>query len=251
MVLYEYPFNESIRTLLRLESLFDRLGQLLPRDAAVDHHFALVTLFEIIDVASRSDLKSDLLKELDRHKTQLQAWRSNPQVAQGTLDHTIARLEASHQQLNQQSGRAGQALAGNEWLASVRSRINMPGGTCEFDLPAYFAWQHHAPADRRADLMGWIATLAPLAEGLQLLLQLLRETGQAHRVLTTRGQYQQSLPPGRPYQLLRLRIDPSLDLVPEITCHRLLVGVRLMRLDAESRLRPTQDDAAFDLSLCG
>jgi cell division protein ZapD len=23
----------------------------------------------------------------------------------------------------------------------VRSRISIPGGTCEFDLPAYYAWQ--------------------------------------------------------------------------------------------------------------
>ena len=44
MVLYEYPFNEGIRTMLRLEHLFDRLGQLVPRDAPVDHHFALATL---------------------------------------------------------------------------------------------------------------------------------------------------------------------------------------------------------------
>ena len=28
LVLYEYPFNEGIRTMLRLEHLFDRLGQL-------------------------------------------------------------------------------------------------------------------------------------------------------------------------------------------------------------------------------
>jgi hypothetical protein len=69
LVLYEYPFNESIRTMLRLEHLFDRLGQLLPRDAAVDHHFALATIFEIMEVASRADLKSDLLKELDRHRS--------------------------------------------------------------------------------------------------------------------------------------------------------------------------------------
>jgi cell division protein ZapD len=34
----------------------------------VDHHFALATLFEIMDVASRADLKSDLLKDLDRHR---------------------------------------------------------------------------------------------------------------------------------------------------------------------------------------
>ena len=86
MVLYEYPFTESIRTMLRLEHLFDRLGQLLPRTDAIDHHFALVTLFEILDVASRADLKSDLLKELDRHKAALIGYRGNPQVSLVTLD---------------------------------------------------------------------------------------------------------------------------------------------------------------------
>ena len=81
MILYEYPFNESVRTLLRLEHLFDRIGQVLPRDAPVDHHFALVTLFDVMDVAARADLKSELLKELDRHRTQLAAYRKSPQVS--------------------------------------------------------------------------------------------------------------------------------------------------------------------------
>ena len=71
MILYEYPFNESIRTMLRLEHLFDRLGQLIERDAPVDHHYALATIFEIMDVGSRADLKSDLLKELEKHRQQL------------------------------------------------------------------------------------------------------------------------------------------------------------------------------------
>ena len=251
MVLYEYPFNESMRTMLRLENLFDRLGQLLPRDAAVDHHFALATLFEIIDVANRSDLKSDLLKELDRFKSQYVGWRSNPQVSQQALDKTIERLESAFQQLNQQSGKAGQSLLGHEWLSSVRTRLGIPGGTCEFDLPAYFAWQQRSSERRRADLMGWLATMAPLAEGLQVMLQSLRETAAPHKVVTSAGLYQQSLPAGRGYQLLRLHIDPEPELVPEITCHRLMVGVRLMRVDEEGRLRPANADASFDLALCG
>ena len=93
MVLYEYPFNESIRTMLRLEHLFDRLGQLIPRDAPVDHHFALATLFEIMDVASRADLKSDLLKELDRHKGLLNAYRGNPSISEQALDQVVGTLD--------------------------------------------------------------------------------------------------------------------------------------------------------------
>ena len=93
MVRYEYPFNESIRTMLRLEQLFDRLGQLMPRDTPLDHHFALVTIFEVVDVASRADLKSDLLKDLERHKGQYQSYRGNPAISESALDAALAKIE--------------------------------------------------------------------------------------------------------------------------------------------------------------
>ncbi|MFZ5548768.1 MAG: cell division protein ZapD [Pseudomonadota bacterium] len=250
MVLYEYPFNESIRTMLRLEHLFARLHALLPRDSAVDHHFALVTLFEIMDVASRADLKSDLLKELERHKAQLQAYRGNPSVSEAALDEVIARIDHAFAGLNHLAGKAGHSLNSNEWLMSIRSRISIPGGTCSFDLPAYYAWQQLPPEQRRADLTHWVDTLVPLAEALLLLLNLLRDAGVPHRVVAQGGQYQQSLPAGRTYQLLRLRIDETLGLVPEISGHRLMVSVRLMRADAEGRLKPHHEDTTFDLALC-
>jgi cell division protein ZapD len=250
LVLYEYPFNEGIRTMLRLEHLFARLHALLPRDSAVDHHFALVTLFEIMDVASRADLKSDLLKELERHKALLQGFRGNPSVSEAALDDIIGRIDHAHARLNHLSGKAGHTLTTNEWLMSIRSRISIPGGTCSFDLPAYYAWQQ-LPADRRRqDLTHWVDTLVPLADALLLLLNLLRDAGVPHRVVAQSGQYQQSLPAGRTYQLLRLGIDESLDLVPEISGHRLMVSVRLMRPDAEGRLKPHHGDATFDLALC-
>jgi len=250
LVLYEYPFNEGIRTMLRLEHLFDRLGQLVVRDAAVDHHFALATIFEIMDVASRADLKSDLLKELDRHRAQLAGYRGNPAISEAALDEVIGRIEHAFNGLNQLQGKAGQALAGNEWLMSIRSRISIPGGTCEFDLPAYYAWQQLEPAKRRADLAGWIATLTPMAEALQVLLGLLRDSGSPQRVVAGNGQYQQSLPAGKVYQLLRVRLEGGEPPVPEISGHRLMVSIRLMRPDAEGRLRLAASDIAFELTLC-
>ena len=163
MVLYEYPFNESIRTMLRLEHMFDRLGQLMARTTSIDHHYALATIFEIMDVASRADLKSDLLKELERHKAQLAGYRGNPSISEAALDDVIARIDQAFADLNQHAGKAGNELTGNEWLMSIRSRISIPGGTCEFDLPAYYAWQQHEAAQRQADLTHWASALTPLA----------------------------------------------------------------------------------------
>ena len=45
--------------MLRLEHLFDRLGLLMHREDPVDHHYALSTIFETMDVASRADLQRD------------------------------------------------------------------------------------------------------------------------------------------------------------------------------------------------
>ena len=236
--------------MLRLEHLFDRLGQLIARDAIVDHHYALATLFEIMDVAARADLKSDLLKDLDKHKQQLSAYRGNPSISETALDAITQRIDHAFNELNCVAGKAGSSLTSNEWLMSIRSRISIPGGTCEFDLPAYYAWQHHESARRRADLMQWVATMTPLAQALQVLLGLLRDSGVPHKVLAPAGQYQQSLPPGRLYQLLRVRLTAVDDLVPEISGHRLMVLVRLMKQDVDGRLKPSPADTSFELTLC-
>ncbi|WP_140635732.1 cell division protein ZapD [Methylibium rhizosphaerae] len=250
MILYEYPFNESIRTMLRLEHLFDRLGQLIPREASVDHHYALATIFEIMDVAARADLKSDLLKDLERLRTQFNGYRGNPSISEAALDEVIGRIDHAFQRLNQVSGKAGQALTTSEWLMGIRSRISIPGGTCEFDLPAYYAWQKDSPQRRRSDLQHWTVTLMPLAEALKVLLALLRDAGAPHMVVAHGGQYQQSLPAGRSYHLMRVKIDQGLGLIPEISGHRLMVSIRLMRQDAEGRLKPATEDASFELTLC-
>jgi cell division protein ZapD len=250
LVRYEYPFNESIRTMLRVEHLFDRLAQLMPREAPVDHHFALVTLFEIMDVASRADLKSDVLKELERCRMLLNSYRGNPSISEQTLDAVVARLDHAHDGLNQSAGKAGQVLTANEWLMSIRSRVSIPGGTCEFDLPAYYAWQQLDGARRRNDLLGWTGSMMPLAEALSLLLGLVRDAGVPHKVVATGGHFQQSLPAGRSYLLLRLRVDETSAVVPEITVHRLMVSVRWMRQDTEGRLRPAAEDVPFELALC-
>jgi cell division protein ZapD len=249
VILYEYPFNERIRTYLRLEHLFLRLGELIPRSHPIDHHYALATIFEVMDVAARADLKSDVMKDLERQKQVLNGYRGNPAIAETVLDEVISRLDGCFSTLNRIPGKAGQPLTENDWLMSIRSRVGIPGGTCEFDLPGYYAWQHLTADERRGDLERWATTLAPLAEAIHLLLKLLRDSGTPQKVIASAGQLQQTLPQGRTFQLLRLRIDPTLGLVPEISGNRLMVSVRMMRQDSE-RMQASSDSAPFELTLC-
>ena len=250
MILYEYPFNERIRTYLRLEHLFLRLSELMSRDDALDHHFAIATMFEVMDVGARADLKSDVLRDLDKQKQALNAYRGNPAIAEGILDGVVQQIERCFSALNMQPGKAGQALTENDWLMSIRSRVGIPGGTCEFDLPAYYAWQHRDSASRQADLQRWASSLAPLAEPIHLLLKLLRDSGSPQKVVAIGGQFQQNLPQGRTFQLLRLSLQDELRLIPEISGNRLMASIRLMRHESDDRLHICSDDRVFELTLC-
>jgi cell division protein ZapD len=250
VILYEYPFNERIRTYLRLEHLFHRLGELAARQHPTDHHYAITTIFEVMDVAARAELKTDVLKDLDRQKHTLNGYRGNPAISEAVLNDVTGQLDACFTDLNGLPGKAGQSLTENDWLMSIRSRIGIPGGTCEFDLPAYFAWQHFEADVRQHDLQRWMATLVPLAESVRMLLKLLRDSGSPQKMLAAGGQFQQTLPQGRTFQLLRLRIDPALGLIPEISGNRLLVSIRLMQQGDDDRLHLSGGDTDFELALC-
>ena len=250
MILYEYPFNERIRTYLRLEHLFRRLDELSTRSHPLDHHFALTTLFEVMDVGARADLKSDVLRDIEKQKQHLNAFRGNPSIDARVLDSVFVQLELCFADLNNLPGKVGQSLTDNDWLMAIRSRIGIPGGTCEFDLPAYFAWQHESSEKRAIDLSNWLGKLTPLAMSIQLLLKLLRDSGTAQKVMVNNGQFQQNLPQGKTFQLLRLALDPRLGLVPEISGNRLMVSIRLMRQDAEGKLHSSTQNNSFELTLC-
>ena len=250
MILYEYPLHERIRTYLRLEHLSSRLQQLAHRVDALDHHFALVTLFEVMDVAARADLKADVLKDLDRQKHTLEGYRGNPAIAEAMLEGVITELEQSFEALSAQPGKAGQSLSENDFLMSIRSRISIPGGTFEFDLPAYYAWQHRTGVQRQAELTQWMHTLTPLTDAVHLLLKLLRDSGSPQKVMANGGQFQQNLPQGRTFLLLRVAMDMSLTLIPEISGNRLMVSIRLMRQGEDHRPHTIADDVSFELALC-
>jgi cell division protein ZapD len=249
LILYEYPLNERVRTLLRLERLFIRLLGMLERTDPVDHHYALVTTFEIVDVSSRADLKSDLLKDLERQRGVLAGYRGNPAISEAALDEVLQEIEQAFNGLNSVAGKAAQSLLENDWLMSIRSRVSIPGGTCEFDLPSYFTWQQLPAEHRQMDLKRWVAPLFPLFAAIRLLLRLLRDNGVMQKVQATAGLFQQNLGT-KTFQLMRLRIDGATGLVPEITGHRLMVSVRYMQPDADFRTKASIADVPFEIALC-
>ncbi|MBZ2208801.1 cell division protein ZapD [Massilia soli] len=249
MIVYEYPFNERIRTLLRLEDLYEKFKFFVNQEHAMQHHVALATIFDMLEVAGRADLKSDLLQELERQKQSLLSFRSNPKVVPEMLDAVLNELETVASALVGAQGKTGQNIRDNEWLMSIRGRTIIPGGACEFDLPSYYAWQQRPAQQRYDDIANWFAPLAPLFDALSLVLRLLRDSGGPVKMIALTGSYQQMLQ-GKVYQMLRLTLDESIGAIPEISANKYMLWVRFTTQGGDMKPKPLEDDVPFELTLC-
>ena len=234
--------------MLRIESLYQRAEFFKSRDDAEEHHVAILTLFEILDVASRADLKSEIMQELERKKHQLDALKGNPSVEQEKLSAIIDETEQAIAGLFTTSGKTGQELRENEWLMAIRPRTAIPGGVCEFDLPSYHRWMHLSPAQRRADLEQWLAPFDPIRAGASLVLRLLRESGKTSPQTASQGKFQQMLV-GRLAQMLRLKLEESYDCIPEVSANKYAINIRFSTM-VDSHRKTWEDDVDFELTFC-
>jgi cell division protein ZapD len=249
VICYEFPLNERVRTLLRLEDIYGRIEHFIRRDGSEDHHAAIELLFELVDVAGRADLKADLLQELDRQKRMLAGLRDNPDVSENALDEILGRIDSASETLLSFSGKIGQHLRDNEWLMLIKQRASIPGGTCEFDLPSYHYWQQQDAAVRRNHLDEWLEPLLPVRNGLEIVLSLLRESGKENHLTAHHGNFQQ-MQGGRMAQMLRICMDESLPCVPEISANKYALNIRFVAADYAAKTTLFDQDVEFDLIFC-
>ncbi len=249
MIHYEYPLSERIRTLLRLEDLFDRFDAYASSLELHAHHAALLTLFELAEVAARADLKSELLQELDRQKAVLAALRGNPNVQGSTLEQVLSAIEAAHHGIYQLPGRVGQHLREDEWLAAVKQRASIPGGMCEFDLPAYHYWQHKPVDVRAGQLQRWLAPFSSIRSAVEIVLGLLRDSGRPELHHAIAGNYQRMLESRNP-QLIRLTLADDLPCVPEISGNKYMLNIRFVQADVSTVRCCITESIEFELTFC-
>jgi len=249
VIIYDYPLSEQVRTFLRLKALFRRAFYFIEREEAFDHHAALMTVFEILDITARADVKSDLLQSLDRQRAALVPLRGNANVSQEPLEKTLSDIESVSYDLHATKGKFGEQLRNHEWLMAIKQRAAIPGGMCDFDLPAYHYWLSLDCGVRRQQLNDWLASLLSTYRALRVQLNLLIESGKAQQHQATRGLFQQGKV-GPEVKLLRVALETGQPCVPEISANKYLLNIRFLEVGDAARPRVCAEDVPFSLIFC-
>lgn len=242
---YEYPLHERVRTYLRLE----HLKQLLKPEAEVnDSNYGRYfdALFAILELCERSDVRTDVQKDLDRRRAQLQVWAQHPDVNQTQVQALSERVHQAIQAIQPMS-RIGSHLKQDRLLSVTRQRFGMPGGTCNFDVPQLHYWLHQSQERRDADCERWWSEFKVLFEGIELELELLRGQSQYQWVVAEGGLLQEST---EPLSLLRIRVPANVPAYPVISGHKQRFSIRFLSNSPQQGKASFESDVEFEVALC-
>ncbi len=248
---YEHPLNERTRAFLRLEFLFKQIQHFLDDPSMWSSRAALASLIEIQEVVARSDLKTEILKELERHSTSLNRLRQQTGIDQTRLEEILNELESLISQIYGFNKPFGQDLKKNDFLIAIRQRVVIPGGTCDFDLPIYHHWLQNPPETRTQTVNNWLAHFDLLNHAVFLILKLIRESTLHHQEVAEEGIYQKTLDSNTPCQLVRIALPPNSIYFPEVSGGKHRVSIRFMACEnIDIKAAQTHDDVIFKIAYC-
>ncbi len=249
-ILFEHPLNEKCRTLLRLSNLFEQLDFHLQRDNEWDSRAAVRPLLEIAAILARADIKSDLIKELDRHSHALAGMANSPGVDRERLEHVLADISYWSTALKSASGQLGEALRNNDFLNSISQRSGIPGGCFEFDLPQFHYWLQLPHQERALQLDSWRTGVDMVEQATNLLLTLIRNSQVPVQAVAENGIYHQNLDTGSSSQMVRVRIASDAMLFAEVSGSKHRFSIRFLETGSWEQPNQTTQTVPFQLTTC-
>jgi cell division protein ZapD len=251
-LIFEQPLNERMRTFLRLDYLYNQALYHNEKASQWGSRAAVASLIDILAITTRTDVRSDVLKEIERHLCQLQKFETKAGVDSARLRALTSNLIQLRTALSAAGATYLQPLRDSEFLAAIKHRSAIPGGTCEFDLPDYYFWLNQDAAQRCQTFSEWLALLRPLCDAVAEVLWLTRQNGQSRKETAPGGSYTITFDRDTPLQLLRICLPADSGLYPEISGSHYRCSVRFLSWNG-LLTRPTQaeGDVPFQLITCG
>lgn len=250
-LIYEHPLAERTRTFLRLEALYQQFLYHVEESSSWATRAAMGCMLDMVVILSRGDVRSDVLKDLDRQLLMLDRYQNRPSVDEERLASVLRHLRALRDDVAGIGSQFLQPLRENEFLNAIKHRSGIPGGACEFDLPEYSHWLRRPYADRVADIQFWMSTIKPLCNSIAELLWLMRRSTTPVEQIAVHGAYNNVLSKDSAGSMLRIILPPDTLLYPEISGSQHRFTMRFMQWsDAMNRPVQTATDVRFQLAIC-
>lgn len=249
-ITYEEPAGQLIRACLRIERLFQQLQETSNKPNTWCSHLSIACLLDLIKILEKSQLKTNLAKELQRQLARLQPLMQANDIDHKRLQHIINQLNNSISNLRNLNGKLGAGLRENAFLQSVNNHLRYPASYFSYDNPNYFHWLHLPLPERLGQLTQWLHALQPAYEAVEILLQLIRENNSPRIMTVDNGLYQAQLDKNTSCQLVRISLPETMAVFPKTSLSKHRLSIQFYNACANSRPALTNEPITFELTIC-
>ena len=249
---FEHPLSERVRLLLRLGQFFKRLAFHLEKNSIWDTHAAISVLLRLVDICSRSDLKGELIIELNRQKDCM--LRKHARPYQHLIQAATEELSALTEKLIDHDGRLGNHLKDNDFLQNVQQRCFSSNDSNIVGLPVYQLWLDLPPEQRQADLVNWLTPFKLLETSVTTGLANIRSNQEKLRLKAPKGYFHQTFTNDqmRECQIIQVQCDDDARTFPKLSAgkHGMSIQFYAWNVEATSSQR-SEKDVHFTITFCG
>lgn len=251
--IYEHPFGERIKLLLRLEIIF---AQAIEHKSARDQYetqMCLDALFALLNLTNRYELRSVMLKELERIGGLLQHLKKSQKVSMGRVEKTLADLAHCKTILHSLDSKHIDRLRNIEFLNAIKLRNIHETGSYLFEIPELQHWLLQNAEHRAEKIEQWLNDFTPFKTTIDFLLQLVRDSAKADTCTAAGGIYIKTAESkAQTNKLLRIIVDERHDVYPSVSGDGYRFVVRFMEhKQADTRALQTKKSIDFKLFSCG
>ena len=245
MIKYEFPLNERIRKFLRIEEIFKKMESQMSTKGDFSDYSCFDTFFEIMNTASRADLKVELIQEIEKQRSKMKIkskTKKNIAIAKD-LDITRKKLEKS-------KVIAGSNFGGDKFLTELKTRSASPFGIVATDFPEFQYWlQKTTTSERKSYFHSQIKDFMPIKNAISNLMKLLRENISTKSMSTKSGSLQYKLDPLLKNDLVTIVVGESSRFYPNISSNKYAVNVHFSLKGESSSSASLSKSVKFKLGI--
>ena len=221
MIKYEFPLNERIRRFIRLEQLFHKTHSAILSSQKFNEFNTFERIFELMQTASRTDLKVDLMQEIERKIISIKKEKRSKKY-----DQLLIKLRKIKTNLGKAKIHPGFFFGNDKLLQEIKTRSDSPFGITSIDFPEFQFWlQNQSPIFKKEYINKKLIPYHPIKEAISILLLILRTNTNTTNVVGENGVYQRKLDPALKIDLVTITAKKSLRSFPNISSNKYAINI--------------------------
>jgi cell division protein ZapD len=241
--IYEQPVDERIRKFLRFENIYMKINNHKDIDSKYDAYSVLLNISELFINLTRSEIKRDLISEIETHKVRYQEYIKFDGADKIKLNSIMEKQNAILKTLHDLEANYLNVLKRDELLQTIIKHINT---SCP-DLEYWLSRDHDF---RKNQINLWLELIKPIENSIFFCLDLLRKSTEILEITAKDGMYLFKMDTEKKIRLLRVTMKTDNYFFPKISVGPQRATIAFMTIDDNNKIIRLNQDINFVLDIC-